>query len=65
MSLFIAATVVAFAIELLTLSTVVPELRRVPSQRTPANLLCAGFATLFIVATLALLSWLALSVARA
>jgi hypothetical protein len=51
--LFFFTGTIALVLEIMALLRVLPELRQEPAQRTPINLLCVGFAALFVAAALA------------
>ena len=51
--LFFFSGAIALVIEIMALVRVLPELRQEPAQRTPLNLLCVGFAALFVAVALA------------
>ena len=51
--LLLISGAIALVIEIMALVRVLPELRREPAQRTPINLLCVGFAALFVAVALA------------
>ena len=61
MLLFFGSLLFAFVFSLITLSSVIPTFRRYPEARTKVNVFCAAFASLYVVASTLLVTYIAFS----